>query len=338
MGENKLLLPYNEKPLVYSTINAALSYTDEVVVVIGHERERMEEALKDLPIRIVYCEDYLKGQKYSSLRGIMEVHDDDFAIIPGDLPLISFDDFQGTESLLASHVIARAIYRGIPGHPVMFRKEHRDKLLAFSGTMKEDTVAFYIARCKFKDHDFLTASTLLDDFRHKFGRSAFLEDAEAMYAISLYNMCPGPTRDQSMTSQAVIAISEFMSHYPESEQYPLFKDMTDDLTWRMHEKAYLNAYTYYKIERYNSAIIAFRNALRQYPDSHRREDLLYHIVMSSYKLASNSIESKQLDRYMSTLDAYYSFIMEFPESKYLKDLEHVEEQTKRFIEKNRKEE
>ena len=84
----------------------------------------------------------------------------------------------------------------------------------FSGTMKEDTVAFYIARCKFKDHDFLTASTLLDDFRHKFGRSAFLEDAEAMYAISLYNMCPGPTRDQSMTSQAVIAISEFMSHYP----------------------------------------------------------------------------------------------------------------------------
>lgn len=147
MGENKLLLPYHEKPLVYSTINAALSYTDEVVVVIGHERERMEEALKDLPIRIVYCEDYLKGQKYSSLRGIMEVHDDDFAIIPGDLPLISFDDFQGTESLLASHVIARAIYRGIPGHPVMFRKEHRDKLLAFSGTMKEylslyDTAAY----------------------------------------------------------------------------------------------------------------------------------------------------------------------------------------------------
>lgn len=208
----------------------------------------------------------------------------------------------------------------------------------FTGTMKEDTVAFYIARCKFKAHDFMSSSTLLDEFRHKFGRSAFLEDAEAMYAISLYNMCPGPTRDQSMTSQAVIAISEFMSHYPESEQYALFKDMTDDLTWRMHEKAYLNAYTYYKIERYNSAIIAFRNALRQYPDSHRREDLLYYIVMSSYKLASNSVEAKQMDRYMSTLDAYYSFIMEFPESKYLKDLEHVEEQTKRFIEKNRKEE
>ncbi|UKI17861.1 MAG: outer membrane protein assembly factor BamD [Bacteroidales bacterium] len=115
--------------------------------------------------------------------------------------------------------------------------------------------------------------------------------------------------------------------------------MTDDLTWRMHEKAYLNAYTYYKIERYNSAIIAFRNALRQYPDSHRREDLLYHIVMSSYKgwPATRSNRSR-LDRYMSTLDAYYSFIMEFPESKYLKDLEHVEEQTKRFIEKNRKEE
>ena len=45
MGENKLLLPLDGKPLIHSTINAVLSYTDDVIVVIGHERERMEERL-----------------------------------------------------------------------------------------------------------------------------------------------------------------------------------------------------------------------------------------------------------------------------------------------------
>lgn len=209
---------------------------------------------------------------------------------------------------------------------------------AFRGSIKEDSVAFFKARSYFKNADYAASSTLFDEFRRNFGRSAFIEDAEAMYAISLYNMCPGPERDQSMTSQAIIAISEFMSHYPESEQLHLFSEMTDDLTWRLHEKAFINAYTYFKIERYNSAIIAFRNALKKYPDSHRREDLMYYTVMSSFLLAENSIETRQLDRYMSTLDSYYTFIMEFPESKYKEEMDRVAEVSRRFIDKNQKEE
>lgn len=210
--------------------------------------------------------------------------------------------------------------------------------LYFRGSTKEDTIAFYISRCYFKDHDYVSASTLLDQFRRTFGRSAFIEEAEAMYAISLYNMCPGPERDQTTTSQAIVAISEFMSHYPQSDKIPIFREMTDDLSWRLHEKSYINAYTYYKIERYKSAVVAFKNALKQYPHSHRREDLMYHIVMASYKYADNSIDSKQLDRYMSALDAYYTFIMEFPDSKYRKDVEHVAEVAKRYIDKNKEEE
>lgn len=205
----------------------------------------------------------------------------------------------------------------------------------YRGTMREDSVTFYKARCSFKDGDYYSAAEMLDTFRRTFNRSVFIEDAEAMYAISLYNMCPAPERDQSTTSQAIIAISEFMSHYPDSPQQPLFIDMTQDLTWRLHEKAYINAYTYYKIGRYNAAIIAFRNALKMYSDTHRREDVLYYITMASFKLAENSVEEKRLDRYMSTLDAYYSFVMEFPESKYMKDMEHVADVTKRFIEKNK---
>ena len=65
---------------------------------------------------------------------------------------------------------------------------------------------------------------------------------------------------------------------------------------------------------------------------------MYYVVMSSFQLAENSIEARQLDRYMSTLDAYYTFVMEYPESKYKQEMERVAEVSRRYIEKNQKEE
>jgi outer membrane protein assembly factor BamD len=102
------------------------------------------------------------------------------------------------------------------------------------------------------------------------------------------------------------------------------------------EKSYLNAYTYYKIGRYKSAIVAFKNSLKQYPESHRKEDIMYYTTVSAYRLAANSIESKQMDRYLATIDYYFSFISEFPESKYRKELENIVERSRDFIDKNRK--
>jgi outer membrane protein assembly factor BamD len=100
----------------------------------------------------------------------------------------------------------------------------------------------------------------------------------------------------------------------------------------------LNAYTYFKIERYDSAIIAFKNAIKKYPNSHRREDLMYYIVMSGYKFADSSVEAKRHERYMAMLDSYYSFVMEYPESKYKSELDEAAEVAKKYIEKNKKEE
>lgn len=200
----------------------------------------------------------------------------------------------------------------------------------YRGTPREDSLLFYSARCKYKSHDYEAAVTLLDDFRRRYGRSAFIEDAEGMYATSYYNMSPAPYRDQSTTAQAIIAISDFMTHYPESDRIDAFVKMNDDLMERLHEKAYLNAYTYYKIGKYKSAIVAFKNALKKYPESKRREEIMYLIVSASYRLAHNSVESKQADRYLSMLDSYYTFRSEYPESKYLKEMERMEKEAKDY--------
>ena len=111
----------------------------------------------------------------------------------------------------------------------------------YSGTSREDSISFFNARCKYKNLDYDTASTLLDEFRRKFGRSVFIEEAEGMYAMCFYKLSPGPTRDQTMTGQAIIAVNEFMSRYPESKYIEDFKNIDKELTQRLHDKAYINA-------------------------------------------------------------------------------------------------
>ena len=207
----------------------------------------------------------------------------------------------------------------------------------YAGTMREDTISFYNARCKFKNRDYETASTLFEDFRRKFGRSPFIEDAEGMYALCFYYLAPGPSRDQTVTGQALIAINEFMSHYPLSDNIEQFKQINRELTERLHDKVYINAYTYYKIGRYKSAITALKNALKQYPDSKHREEIMYLIVKSGYELASNSVQDKQADRYLSMLDSYFSFVAEFPESSYVKELDRLAKHAKDFLDRNNKE-
>ena len=206
----------------------------------------------------------------------------------------------------------------------------------YSGTTREDSISFFNARCKYKNRDFDTASTLLDDFRRKFGRSAFIEDAEGMYALCFYYLSPGPSRDQTMTGHALIAINEFMSRYPQSDRVENFRKINTELTERLHEKAYLNAYTYYKTGKYKSAIVAFKNALKQYPESKRREEIMYLIVDSGYRLASNSISEKQTDRYLSMLDSYLSFKEEFPESTHIKSLDRMAQQARDYLDRNNK--
>lgn len=207
----------------------------------------------------------------------------------------------------------------------------------YIGSQREDSIAFFNARCKFKNRDYESAALLFDDFRHSFGRSIFIEDAEGMFALCYYYLSPGPTRDQTMTGQALRAVNEFMSRYPNSTKIEQFTQIDRELTERLYEKSFLNAYTYYKIGRYKSAIHALKNSLKTYPDTHHREQIMYLIVDASYRFASNSIHEKQTDRYLDMLDSYLTFKEEFPESKYIKEVERMAKQARNYLDRNKTE-
>ena len=208
----------------------------------------------------------------------------------------------------------------------------------YVGSEREDSIAFFYARSKFKDRDYHEASLGFDEFRRKFGRSAFIEDAEGMYALCEYYMAPEPSRDQTLTAKAIVSLNNFMERYPDSERNEAFRGIIEELTGRLHEKNFLNAYAYFKTEKYKSAVVAFKNALKTYDETPYREQIMYYIVVSNYRLAHNSVAEKQADRYLSMLDSYYSFIEEYKESKYSKELARYFKEAKDFIDKNKQNE
>lgn len=137
MGRNKLLLPFKGDSIIGATVKNALSFSDRVIVVVGNEKEKVQEALSTFKVDFVFNEKYKEGQRTSTLKGIMAVENDDYCILPGDLPLLKKEDAISLFSYLDENGIVRCSFKNIPGHPVAYKKENRERLLTYPGSMKE---------------------------------------------------------------------------------------------------------------------------------------------------------------------------------------------------------
>ncbi len=76
---------------------------------------------------------------------------------------------------------------------------------------------------------------------------------------------------------------------------------------------------YNKIRDYKSAIIVLNSFISDYPGTPYREDAIYFLFDSSYKLAVNSIPSKRLERLNDAKKLYSELINDYPETSYLKE-------------------
>ena len=64
-GANKLHEKLAGKTILELSVENALSYSDSVTVITGHERERTEEILSRYPVRVIYNPCYEDGQETS---------------------------------------------------------------------------------------------------------------------------------------------------------------------------------------------------------------------------------------------------------------------------------
>lgn len=123
----------------------------------------------------------------------------------------------------------------------------------------------------------------------------------------------------------------FLANYPESERVSKVKEIVTELQDKLVEKSFMSARLYYDLEEYKAAIIALQNSLADYPNTKHREQIMFLILKSKFLLAENSIISKKRERLQATLDEYYSFTGEFPESEYKKEASRMYDETNRLL-------
>jgi len=58
--------------------------------------------------------------------------------------------------------------------------------------------------------------------------------------------------------------------------------------------------------------------------------LAFLVLKSRFVLATQSVDELRQDRYRATVDEYYSFINEFPDSKYKKDADNMLKEAKKI--------
>jgi outer membrane protein assembly factor BamD len=146
-----------------------------------------------------------------------------------------------------------------------------------------------------------------------------------------YYMSPKAELDQATTRKAIESFTIFMTRYPASTRTDDSKAKIKEMQEKLVEKSYMSGRLYYDLKQYRAATVSLSNSLKEYPETKYREELMFLKLDALYMYAQRSIPAKQVERYQAALDDYYSFIEEFPQSKYSKDVAKIFQTMSRFL-------
>lgn len=201
----------------------------------------------------------------------------------------------------------------------------------FKASDKADKILFYLGYCHYYQHNYIMASYYFKNVGNRYPLSPLREESDFMAAYCSYLDAPNYSLDQTYTIQAIDQMQAFINRYPKSDKIPQCNEIIDKLRERLERKAFENAKLYYKIGDYKAAVVALKNTLIEYPDTRFREETLFLIFKSSFIYAQNSVESKKVERMVNAINEYYTFVGEFPNSKYINEAKKIYEQATKYI-------
>lgn len=212
------------------------------------------------------------------------------------------------------------------------------------GTAYGEESLYMLAMTYFNQGDYVTASHYFNTYYTTYPRGTYTELARYNSGKALYLDTPEPKLDQSSTYKAIQELQMFMEYFPRSERRELAQNMIFELQDKLVEKEYLSAKLYYDLGSYTgntvysstgnnylAAIVTAQNILKDYPYTKLREEFSILILRAKYDMAKESVIEKKEERMLETVDEYYAFKNEFPESKYMKEVENIYKDASKYI-------
>jgi outer membrane protein assembly factor BamD len=216
-------------------------------------------------------------------------------------------------------------------------------LPVIKGSEKAEMAEYNYANCHFKIKRYIESAGYFNTFYRTYNRSLLAEEALFMHAYSLYLDSPDFNLDQQSSQDAVAAIQQFVTRFPESASYERAMEMLIDLESRFEDKAYSEASMYYRLKDglfpgdfYRACIINFQNFAKDYPESKRNEELSYKLVEVGFGYAKNSAFDKKEDRLKEAITFANTFYRKYPASQYMGKVKDFEGETRLELESHLK--
>jgi outer membrane protein assembly factor BamD len=196
-----------------------------------------------------------------------------------------------------------------------------DELISlYRGTHKAQEVYFYYAHTLYLQKNYILAGYHFKNFYKTFPQNEQADEAAYLTSYCYYLEAPKHSLDQAYTFKAINEIQLYINTHPNSDKLEDCNTYMEELRSKLELKSYEIAYQYFKTRQYKAAMTAFTTTVSEYPDTPYREDALYYKTVSAFKLANNSLESLQNERFTEAKTALNDFEEAFPNSERLEDL------------------
>ncbi|HLR34814.1 MAG TPA: nucleotidyltransferase family protein [Tissierellales bacterium] len=120
VGTNKLVLNIDGVTVIEKCILGMYDICSRIIVVGGHRVEDIKNILDKYPkVDLIYNSNYKNGMFSSVKKGLANVREERFFLIPGDYPLVSKETYE--EMLKLDEDIIIPIYHGKRGHPLLVK-------------------------------------------------------------------------------------------------------------------------------------------------------------------------------------------------------------------------
>ncbi|MBF4471290.1 MULTISPECIES: outer membrane protein assembly factor BamD [Flavobacterium] len=187
---------------------------------------------------------------------------------------------------------------------------------SYRGKPQGEKLFYMYAQSLYKTKQYYLAGYQYDSFNSGYPKSEKAEECSFLGAKSYAMLSPVYTIDQTDTFKAIEKIQGFIDRYPNSQYAAEANAISKKLNEKIERKVYENAYEYYKISNYKSALIAFDNFIADYPGTSYKEKALYYKLDAAYLLAINSVIIKKQDRLVTAKNCYNNLIKFKPTTEY----------------------
>jgi outer membrane protein assembly factor BamD len=207
----------------------------------------------------------------------------------------------------------------------------------YRGQAQAEDLYYYYAYANYNLKDYTSARYHFKTFADTYPSSLRSEECRFMAAYCFYLDSPIYSLDQENTTKAIEALQLFINLYPKSERVAEAGKLIQNLRDKLERKAFENARLYLTIGDYMSAVMAFGNALRDYPDTKYAEEIDFLTIEAQYLYAEHSRNYTQEERYNLAISFEQQFAEKYPSSKYLNDALSLKKESERGIVKAKRE-